>query len=283
MAYRKNRLGSACLTGGVLLILATGVMAEPRFGEDTLNLKAGAFISDFDTKAGVSGPNGGDLGIDFEDDLGLDSSQTSYRGELAWRFASRHRAILGYYAFDRSATGGTQGTIEIDDPDDGLIVIDAGVKVDVEFDWQLIPLSYAYSFYKTEALEIAGSLGVHWVDLKLGVAGVATVNGNANEFVSQSESASGPLPVLGLRADYAITPQWLIGGHVQYFGMDYDDYSGDLLDLRVQTEYWFTESLGAGVGYTWYDIDVTKDLGAGFELGANHTYGGLEAYVGLRF
>jgi hypothetical protein len=277
-----NRLSPLVLVCGVLMLPPATVNAAASFGEDILNLKLGGFLSEFDTVAGVTGPNGGDPKLDFED-LGLDSDQTSFRGELMWRFASRHRVILGYYSFERSGTADAQERIEIDDPDEGLIVIDAGVSVDSEFDWRLVPLSYAYSFYKTDELELAGSLGVHWVDVKLGVSGIATLNGVSDQFVAESESASGPLPVLGLRADYAITPRWLLGGHAQYFGLDYDDYSGDLLDLRLHTEYWFTDSFSAGVGYTWYNINVTNDLGSGYELDVEYNYNGLEAFVGFRF
>jgi hypothetical protein len=285
MTGNKNRSAipaSSLILGIILFCYGAVSAAAPRFGEDTWNLKVGAFLSDFDTELSLTGPNGG-AGIDLEDDLGLDSDQTSFRGELMWRFAPRHRVILGYYRFDRSTSGSVRGAIEIDDPDEGLIEIGVGVEAEAEMDWQLIPLSYAYSFYKTDKIEAAATLGVHWFDVRFGIEGTATLNGTPNQFVSESESASGPLPVFGLRADYALTPQWLIGGHAQYFTLDYDDYSGDLLDLRLQTEYWFTDNVGAGLGYTWYDIGVTVDEGDGYELGVDYTYRGLEAYLAVRF
>jgi len=152
MANNENRsatLGSKLFLGVGLLLYGAVTAAAPRFGEETLNLKLGGFLSEFDTEVAVTGPNGGN-GIDLEEVLGLDSDQTSFRGELMWRFALRHRVILGYYRFDRSATTVLEGAIEIDDPDEGLIEFEAGVVADAELDWQLIPVSYAYSFYKTE-------------------------------------------------------------------------------------------------------------------------------------
>jgi len=285
MANNENRSATQrpkLFLGISLLLYGAATVAAPRFGEDTLNLRLGAFLSDFDTEVSLTGPEGG-AGIDLEDDLGFDSDQTSFRGELMWRFAPRHRVILGYYRFDRSSTSAVEGAIEIDDPDQGLIEIDAGVVADSEMDWQLIPVSYAYSFYKNEKFEAAASLGVHWVDLRFAIDGTATLNGTPNQFVSESESASGPLPVFGLLADYALTPRWLVGAHAQYFTLDYDDYSGDLLDLRIQTEYWITDNVGAGLGYTWYDIGVDFDEGKGYELGLDYTYRGLEAYLAIRF
>ena len=276
LALRRLALGCTLLLGSAASI------AAPKFGEETLALELGGFLSDFDTEVALKGPGGG-TSIDLEDQLGFDSDQSTFRGELAWRFAPRHRLILGYYNFDRSASGAAEGQIVIDDPDNGLIEIDAGVSVKSDFDWELIPVSYAYSFYKTEATEVAASLGVHWVSTDFGVKGTFTLNEEKSRFVAQSESASGPLPVFGLEADHAITQNWHVGAHAQYFTLDYDDYSGELLDLRLQTEYWFAENFGAGVGYTWYSIDLTVDKGKGYKLIGDFDYGGLEAYLAFRF
>jgi hypothetical protein len=280
--WKSGRLSQFILFCGVLILQTGPAIAGPAFGEDTWNIKLGGFLSEFDTEVGVTGPLGGNPKIDLED-KGLDSEQSAFRGQIMWRFAPRHRIILDYYRFDRTATNTLEGQIEINDPDDGLIVFDAGISLDSEFDWELIPLSYAYSFYKTKDMELAASLGLHWVDVSLSFSGVATLNGTENQFVSESEAVSGPLPVVGIRGDYAITPHWLVGGHAQYFGLDYDDYSGDLVDVRLQTEYWFTDSFGAGLGYTWYQIDLTKDLGSSFNMYVDYRYSGLEAYVGFRF
>lgn len=109
-------------------------------------------------------------------------------------------------------------------------------------------MSYAYSFFKTDDLEEAASIGVHWFDLKLGLAGQSTVDGVPVTSASQVETVAGPL---GIHADHAISPNWEVGAHAQFFGLDYDDYAGDLLDLRSKTEYWFSDSIGAGLGFTW--------------------------------
>lgn len=56
-----------------------------------------------------------------------------------------------------------------------------------------------------------------------------------------------------------------------------------MIDLRLQTEYWFTESVGIGAGYTLFDIDFEWDLGRGYEFTANYRYQGPEAYLTVRF
>jgi hypothetical protein len=120
--------------------------------------------------------------------------------------------------------------------------------------------------------------------LKVGVAGDAFVDGApVASFAREDNSASGPLPVIGLRADFALTPKWLLGGHLQYFGLDYDAYSGELTDARVQTEYRVTDNINVGLGYTWYDANISKRSDGGYEISADYLYNGLAAYVYYRF
>jgi hypothetical protein len=75
----------------------------------------------------------------------------------------------------------------------------------------------------------------------------------------------------------------VLGGHAEFFSLDFDDYSGDLIDLRAQAEYWFTENVGVGLAFTWYEINVEADLGSGFALTTDYTYTGPEAYFTVRF
>lgn len=265
------------------LVMTPQTSAAPRFGEEVVEVRLGTFLSNINTDIGLTGPHGGNSSIDFEDVLGLDSTLNSFRADLSWRFAPRHRLMLGYYELRRSATHSAQRQFEIDDPDNGLIVINAGVSVTSKFNWRLIPISYAYSIAKNDKLELAGSLGVHWFDLGLGVSGLASVNGKAATLTTQSESASGPLPVVGLHADYALSPKWTIGAQTQFFSLSHDDYSGNLIDIRLRTEYWLSDSVGVALGYTWYNINLEKRLGLGFELSADYNYQGPEAYLSIRF
>ena len=277
------RIICAALLACALMLPIHTSLAGTGFGEDIVNFKLGAFLSDFDTKISLTGPADVGRGVGLEDVLGLEPDQATFRGELMWRFAPRHRIILGYYSFERSATAAAQQQVIWEFPN-RTIQFDVGTTVASSFDWQLVPFSYAYSFYKTDKLELAAQFGVHWFDLDIKVAGDAIVNNSGGAtFVSESTSASGPLPVIGLHADYALAPKWLVGGHLQYFGLDYDVYTGELVDARIQTEYRVTDNFHVGLGYTWYDARISKRQDGGFEVGADYVYNGLEAYIGFRF
>lgn len=265
----------------VCLVTPAVGSAAPRFGEETFRLTAGWFNTEFDTEVRLSGPAGGTT-VNLEDTLGLDGRQTTFRGGMSWRFAPRHQLNLGYYNFKRDSLGVAKTGFTLDTKHDGTIEFSAGAAVETEFDWELVPVTYSYSFYKTDDLELAAALGVHWFNTDIGYAGLAVVNDEPLAFVVESSSASGPLPVFGAKADYAITPDWVVGGHVGYFGLDYGDYSGRLTDLRLKTEYWFTDYFSLGLAYAWYDIDITKRNGD-YKIGVDYTYDGFEAFFGLRF
>lgn len=268
------------------LSLGTGVAgANPGFGEDTFSVRLGGYFSDFETNVKLSGPNGGDK-VNLEDTLGLDSDQTVFRGALSWRFAPRHRVEVGYLDFQRDSLGTAGKSFVVETPD-GIYEFDAGASLKTNFDWRLIPITYNYSFYRADRLEIAASAGIHWFRSTIGYEGSATVTppgGSPNPVVSaaEAESASGPLPVFGVRADYALSRHWVLGARIGWFGLDYDDYSGELWDLGVAAEYWFSNNFGAGLGYSHYSIDVTEQDGP-FNKGIDYTYDGLLVYVSYRY
>jgi hypothetical protein len=130
---------------------------------------------------------------------------------------------------------------------------------------------------------VAASIGVHWLDAKVEFAGTARVNGTAVlEAARARETTNAPLPVIGLEGAYALTPHWFIGARGQWFGLHYSDYSGDLTDFRLLTEYRFANTFGVGIGYTWYDIDFSYDDGE-TKLEIGYDYNGPEAFVTFSF
>jgi hypothetical protein len=275
----------ALLLVSIASLSATQANASPGFGDDVLTLRVGGYFSDFETNVRLSGPNGGDK-VNLEDSLGLDPDQTVVRGGLTWRFAPRHRLVVEYVDFNRSSTGTAERNFVID-TEDGTYEFAAGATLNTNFDWTLTPITYTYSFYKTPKLELAGSAGIHWFRTSIGYEGAATVTppgGVPSPVISaaESESASGPLPVFGLQAGYALTPQWIIGAKLGWFGLDYDDYSGELWDFGLTSEYWFSDHFGAGIGYSRYSIEITEDKDR-YEAAIDYTYDGANVYIALRF
>lgn len=273
--------GTAVVILTVGLVAAAAVEAKDSlWTANTLDFRMGAFLGDFDTDVTLGGPNAEDE-INLEDDLGLETDQTTFRGEFSWRFADRHRLGLAYYEFNRSATGTAQRTFVID-TDDQTLRFDVEATVRTEFDWRLIPVTYTYSLVQNERFEGAATVGFHWARTKIALEGTALVNDTGYGNARETETTSVPLPVLGLQGDVALTPDWRLGARAQWFGLDYDDYSGDLFDARITTEYRFADTVGFGIGYTWYRLDLTKHESR-WKYAVEYEYHGPEAYMTVSF
>jgi hypothetical protein len=145
-----------------------------------------------------------------------------------------------------------------------------------------LPLTYTWSFLQNDRVEMAASIGAHWATADLRFEGTAVVNGDELRTASEQESTSAPLPVVGLEAVVAVTPRWRLGARAQYFGLDYSDYSGSLTDLRLLTEFRFSDFIGIGVGYTWYEIDFSVEDGD-YDFDLDYDYSGPEAFVTIAF
>jgi hypothetical protein len=81
----------------------------------------------------------------------------------------------------------------------------------------------------------------------------------------ESEDLTAPLPLFGLRGDYAITDHITLRGAVQWFGFEADNVDGRLTDLYVGADYGFGKRMAVGLAYD----SVSMNIGARNDDGRN--------------
>jgi hypothetical protein len=246
-------------------------------GEERFKFVGGAFLPAFDRTARVDNKTLGiGTGIDLEDDLGLDDSQTSFYGGVYWRFFPRHRIGVGYFRFKDEVTATAQRDLQIGDE-----IFPVGASIFSEAKFEIFPIHYSYSFIKREKLEFSGTFGFHWYRIDFAVAGSASLV-NLDAGAEVTAKAKAPLPLLGLQFQYHFTPKWTAGIHAEAFALSIDDFDGSLVNLSARTEYWFFNHLGAGLALNWFrlDVEVDSDDWRG-EL--KYKYWGPQLYVTVRF
>ena len=133
-------------------------------GEETFTISGGVFLSSFDTSAQVDTSLGIGTGINLEDDLGLSSDETTFWGDVSWRFARKHHLTVGYFGFTRDANAVAEEEITIGDE-----TFPVGASLSTEFKVQIVPFAYSYSFMNEEKYEFGASLGVHWYTMEFSV------------------------------------------------------------------------------------------------------------------
>ncbi|GAB3272021.1 outer membrane protein [Parahaliea aestuarii] len=265
-------------------VLAPGCLAESASGFDRhqFALQAGYFLSSWNTGVSVQGEARRNPQIDLEEDLGFDEDDETYLLGLEWRFARRHKMVVGYWDFRREAKGDLQRDITLGDTTFPL-----GISVGSEWDISIVPVTYNYAFYDTEALQIRASVGAHWTGVELGVR-ARTDSGNSGAGVRRqvSAKADAPLPVIGGGLRYRPWQNWELGADGGWFGLSLDisggDVEGDIVTANAYVEYSFTDNLSAGLKYTYFDMDIDIDKER-WDGGVEFEYSGPQVYLGLRF
>ncbi|MFQ5936546.1 MAG: hypothetical protein ACE5LB_09070, partial [Acidiferrobacterales bacterium] len=187
--------------------------------------------------AAVAGPITAGTRIDFEDDLNIDDSDVVPRLDGYFRFGKRSRIDFTYWKIDRDGTTVTPFTIDFGD-----INIPAGTTVNSFFDEELINLSYGFSFYNVPKAELGLKAGLFIADIGVGIE---VVGGT----LSESETVTLPLPVLGAYFRYDMGKRWRFRGDAQVFFLETDDFEGSLSDLRLSVEHQTFRHLGFGFGF----------------------------------
>ncbi len=186
-------------------------------------------------------------------DLGVDDTETNAAFSARWRFTERWRLTFDYFGLD------VNGNVRenFDDLDFGDIEASGFLAVDTKFKTDFYITQVGYSLLKNERAELGIGAGVHLVrfDTKLKVSG--GINNASGSVQSDSVDLTAPLPnVLGY-GTYAFTPKLSLDGSAGWFGLNYDDYDGNLLTLAANLDYRLTDHFGVGVGYNYINMDLT--------------------------
>lgn len=242
-------------------------------------VNVGAFFANLDTKVRLDATDGSlGTGIDFEQDLGLDDTQTRIMAGGYWRFFKRHRLDVSYFDLDRSGDGSS--TIEIRFGDE---VFQADLPLHAFLDIEVFNLGYSYSILFDEKKELALGLALSFQDIAVGLQGTQVLSGIE---VSESESVLAPLPTFTGRFAYAITPKWIVATSIGYFTVEVDsggdELSGDVIAVNAGVKWQLLKHFNLGLLYQYFRVDVnSKDEAR--QLTIDYQYKGPVLYAGWSF
>jgi hypothetical protein len=101
-----------------------------------------------------------------------------------------------------------------------------------------------------------------------------------------SETFTAPLPVLGLRGDFIITPRWRVKASTDVLYVPLDEYDYSVTDSLLAVEYlpFAHAGIGLGVNNVRYMMKSDSDNSAlGVDGAARLQFVGALAYLKLRF
>jgi len=202
-----------------------------------------------------------------------------------WRITQRQRLRFMYFNDDIRGTRTINGNL-----DWGDYTFIAGGQVTAEQKFQVYELSYEFAFLRRDNYEIVASGGMHYDDLTLKLSGNASLTVDTSTgpvaqptaVTTTQNSVPAPLPVLGLRGDWAISDHVYLDGSAQVFKLNYDGINGNWSDLRAGVTWMFNNHFGLGVGYDRFatHVDVNKGsfngrLNVGYQGGLIFVRGGF--------
>ena len=226
-----------------LWFLAPQVQAQSLDG-DRFGLSLGVFITDRNTDAEFDGSIDDGTNIDFETDLGIDSSDTVFRVDGYYRFNERHRFDFSVFDLSRSASKQIVKDIQWGDT---LFAIDTVVKTDNAL--SVYKAAYTYSFLNGEDGYLGATFGVYVADSKIRLE-------EENLGSAEVGQLTAPLPVIGLRGEYALSDRWSFRASGEFFFIEYENVDGSLVDFYAGIDYQVLDNLSVGLGINSVNINV---------------------------
>ena len=213
------------------------------------SINLGSFVSSSSSNIRLSAKGVG-VGIDVEEALGLDTSTTVFRLGGTWRFSDnrRHRADLTWFALRRDGNKTIGQDIVIDG-----VTYPTGTRVDTGFDLDVYKAAYSYSFFQDDRMDVGAGIGLYVMPIRFEFRASGLLAGNV------SESVTAPLPVFGLRADFALTPKWLIKSSIDLFYLEYEQFKGAVYDTMVGVEYKAFKRVGFGLAVENFNVAVEAE------------------------
>jgi hypothetical protein len=273
MRKTQSSVAIALALAAVSILSAQPVLADDfiKGGQETFTFNLGGIVNQFDTSVRLDGASTKGTEINLEDN-GLDENLSSFLVSGTWRIAERHRFDALYFGADRSASRTADHDIIVGDQG----TIPAGSTVSGESQVDYLLFDYRYSFYKSDAWEVAGVLGFYGANFDFTVAGPGLTGGTV------SASTTVPLPLIGVSADWYVMPRWKISTSLSGMAAEIGDIDGSISVFTLGTDYMFTRNLGLGMSYLYSNIDADVSK-SDFNGNINFVNNAVLLYAALKF
>ncbi len=264
VSFRSMLLACLAVCTGAMS-LAAGA-AEREKG----SIMIGAFVTDRDTNTRLDSDQGNGTDLDLEDDLGFDRSTSVGRlGGYYW-FRPRHRFDFSVFDLSRDASKQIDETIEFGD---STFIVNTVVTS--QSDVTITKLDYTFVALDRDQgyLGIVGGLYNARLGMSVGEPALGT---------AETGHVNAPLPVIGLRGEYAIGERITLRGAAQWFVTPGGDFEGRLRDIYFGADYGIGDRTAIGLAYNLASMDIEVDK-PGFEGILDWGYDGVMLYFKVDF
>ena len=216
-----------------------------------VSVDVGYLITSMNTSLNL-GAKGLGVEVDAEDFFGMDTTYSLVKIKGFWRFTEnrRHRLDFKWSSYRRDGYRKIGKDFTFEDKDGNEITIPDGTEVNSHFNVDMYKISYSYSFFQDDRIDLGAAIGLYWMPIDIGV--------NSSGFISvrEEEKFDAPLPTIGIRADFAITPKWFFRSSLDVFYLEYDQFKGSIYESSVALEYLPWKHLGFGLAFDTFNLHL---------------------------
>ncbi len=256
MRIKKNNCKPLAFTAAGLLMgagLLAGNTADAQEAESVANpdkymIRLSSYYVDrASTSFTVFDSSGIGVGISFDHDLGVYTTDSVARIDGYYRFNDRHRLEFGRFTVDRDGVTNLSTELKIGDE---TFAFDETMTSSIEY--TITKVGYAYSFYHSPQVELSLVAGLNITDYDISYSGSSGESG--------ASGVTAPLPLFGLAMSYAFSPKWSVHFLSEAFYIDIEDtLKGTLLNNELSIEYKTFKNFAIGVGVTRVSTDFEVD------------------------
>jgi len=216
------------------------------------------------------------LYIDLSKDLKLSESVTVPRGWFTYRFSRRHQVNFSFFQIRRESRFELEKTIEI-----GEHVIPEGSFAEAFSNVQVYKASYTWLFYDRDKVVLGVSFGLNVIDFDVGLNAALGPQPAAEDQIRETAGVTAPLPVLGLRLAYRVTPKLGLVVAADLLDVEYGKYGGTFRDFYAILDWRFSKhvSIGGGINSLNLDLELEEEVFA--SIRRNHR--GAIVFLGVHF
>ncbi len=244
---------------------------------DTFQLRLGAYLlANQGTDLGFS-QDGAGINLDLQDLFNMESSSQVVRIDGYYRFTPRHALEFSWYSIKNESETDNDVNFSWDGKD-----YNASGSLKTHFNTDIYKLNYLYSFYHSEKVELALSVGLHITAIDIGFSGTYQSD-RVEENKKQSVNVTAPLPVAGIRLAYNFSPKWRLTYAADYFAIGFENFRGSLSDQMLTVDYRVTRHFGLGLGLNSTHLNLSAESDEGLKVAVRHDIGGGLLYGTLNF
>jgi len=266
---------------GLLLAMITFMAPFSQAEEelpDTFQLRVGGyFLADQSTDLLVRSKGLGAT-INIQDLFNMKEQNQVFRINGFYRFTPKHSVEFAWYSINNSSA--TNEGVEFEWGDENIT---AKGTLDTHLNTDIYKINYVYSFYHSQELEAGIDMGLHITKIDIGFSGSYEVDGNISDATAESVKTTAPLPVIGFRFKYNISPALSVLYATDFFFITYEKITGAMTDTLVSIDYRITDHLGAGIGFNSTRMRLKDETEDDKEIYIQHDVAGGLVYATLTF